>query len=201
MKSRDYKFFRQGQYYHIYNRGNNKEGIFLDEQDNKAFLVRLALILNLRPLINKTHIHPLPTNSFSIISYCLMFNHFHILIRQNGAISISALMSKLSTSYAKYLNARYKKLGNIFQDTFKSRHIDNDSYLTYLSAYIHNNPIDPLAYPYSSMQEYLNMDGFKICDTDILLKYFDSDVEKYKNFVEVYTFRDHQKIQHLTFED
>src|SRR3989344_4815697 len=83
-------------------------------------------------------VRPIPKGSFTILAYCLMPNHFHILIRQNLKIPIGQLMIKVCTSYAKYFNHKYNRVGNIFQDTFKAKVIETDEYLSYLSAYIHN---------------------------------------------------------------
>jgi putative transposase len=199
MNSRDYKNFRSGSWYHIYNRGHNREGVFIDSQDYLAFFKRLSFILAIEEVGFKTHIIPLEKNCFSIMAYCLMPNHFHILMRQNTDVSIASLMKKLGTSYAKYFNARYDKLGDVFQDSFKAKLVDSDSYLTYLSAYIHNNPENPFSYEYSSIKEYLDPKNVKLCDTGILLNYFESDLSKYISFVERYNLNQHNKIKHLTF--
>lgn len=201
MNSRDYKAFRSGFWYHIYNRGHNKGLIFMDRQDYIAFAKRLGYILALKDINLKTQIQPLDKDCFTIMAYCLMPNHFHLLIRQNTEIPVSMLMKKLGTSYAKYSNARHGKVGDIFQDVFKAKQVDDDSYLTYLSAYIHNNPEAPFAYEYSSIKEYLDPNKAKFCSVEILLKYFDSDPQKYRAFVEGYNFKQHKNIQHLTFED
>ncbi len=201
MNSRDYKSFHQGHWYHVYNRGNNKEPIFFDDKDYRIFLQRLAVILGLIPPPRKTFIQPFSKGDFSILAYCLMPNHFHILISQERETSLAILMKKLGTSYVKYFNARYERVGNLFQDTFKSKLVENDGYLTYLSAYIHNNPINPLEYRYSSMGEYINPHNSVICDTDFLLSYFNNDREKYKQFVQNYSYQDYKKISDLTLEN
>lgn len=199
MRYRDYKNFKPNNYYHVYNRGQNCEQIFLDEQDYVQFLLRLKIALGISSN-SGLKIKALPPNAFFIHAYCLMPNHFHFLIRQNTKIPISTLVSKVTTSFSRYFNAKYKRIGNIFQDTFKAKLVDNDSYLTYLSAYIHNNPASPKQHPYSSYHEYLNSKAKNICSTDLLLGYFDGDRVKYQQFVDGYTVNMHNKIKHLEFE-
>src|SRR6185503_4371462 len=204
MNHRDYKLFRKDEFYHIYNRGNNREPIFIDDVDYLNFLYRLKLLLNLKypqHLKQRVRITPFPKNCFSIICYCLMPNHFHFAIRQNDAIPIGDFVQKLGTSYAKYFNKRHQKIGNLFQDTFKAKLIDSDDYLIYLTAYIHNNPDEPATYPYSSYREYLGLESDKICDSSVILKYFGNDHNAYRLFVDNYSYKTHQKIQHLTFDE
>src|SRR4029078_9195338 len=100
MNSRDYKVFRAECWYHVYNRGHNKELVFLDPQDFLAFTKRLAFILGIGVKWFKTHLQPLKKEAFSIMAYCLMPNHYHLLVRQNTNVSIALLMQKLGTSYA-----------------------------------------------------------------------------------------------------
>jgi REP element-mobilizing transposase RayT len=189
MNTRDYKTFYKGGLYHLYNRGNNKESIFLDEQDNLSMLYRLAIILNNTPFLresSKLKLKPLPEGCFSLISYCLMPNHYHFCIRQNSEIKLDRLITKLSTSYAKYFNKKYSRVGNLFQDAFKSKRIDTDANLVQLSAYIHCNPSQPFDYKFSSLNEYLNPGAQGLCDTSIILNYFDNKPKKYQNYIETY---------------
>jgi putative transposase len=183
----------------VYNRGQNKENIFLDGHDYNQFLDRLQVTLNQLKLPG-LQIRPLPKDSFNILAYCLMPNHFHLLIRQNTEIPITQIIRKAVTGYAKYFNTRHGKIGNVFQDTFKAKLVDNDAYLMYLSAYIHNNPEDPKKYKYSSFSEYLKTNTRKICDTKTILQYFDQDRLAYKKFVGSYNYQQHLKIMHLTLE-
>ncbi|MBI2677107.1 MAG: transposase [Candidatus Yanofskybacteria bacterium] len=188
MNYRDYKQFGVGKYYHIFNRGNEKKNIFIDESDFSFFITRLKQ--NLFPDDKlKTRIRLLPPNSFSLVCYCLMPNHFHFLIRQNKEIPISKLMAKLCTSYSKYFNKRYDRVGHVFQDQFKQVSVSGNSYLTWLSCYIHQNPkISGLVnratdYNWSSYAEFVKPSGFSICEKDIVLSQF-KNVAHYENFVE-----------------
>ena len=79
-------------------------------------------------------------------AYCLMPNHFHLLIREKSENGLSLFMRKLLTSYSMFFNLKHKKTGALFESRFKATHIDNDRYLHYLFAYIHLNPLK-IAYP------------------------------------------------------
>ena len=189
MGYRDYKNFEKGQFYHIFNRGNNKENTFIEAQDYNSFLKRLKIVLSLiprptgptgTPLLT---LKPLPPGSFTIYSYCLMPNHFHLLIKQNGDTPISKLLLKVCTSYSYYFNKKYKRVGHVFQDQFKAKLVENDIYFTYLTAYIHNNPPQPLLYEFSSFQGVLGIKNDILCDKTLILSMFGDDVENYKKFV------------------
>lgn len=189
MNARDYRQFREGCYYHVYNRGNNKDLTFFDDTDYKAFLMRIKILLG-KPMSKgafgigtRVRVTPFSKEDFSIISYCLMPNHFHLLIRQNGNMGIDQFMLRLLTSYSKYFNIKHERIGNVFQDRFKAKLVDTDEYVMYVSAYIHNNPAEHTIWPYSSFPDYcLTRDGL-ICDKEFILGYFDGDAEKYKDFV------------------
>lgn len=187
MRYRDYKNFYEGGYFHIYNRGNNKQPIFLDDQDYRQFLRRISIVLSLPSsrviLGSRSRLKPLPENAFSIICYCLMPNHFHLLLRQNTKLSISRLMSKVSTSYAMYFNKKYQRVGSLFQDEFKSKVVLDDVYLKYLSAYIHNNSNNPEEYEFSSLGEYMGKVPKFVTETSSILSLFNGDIGKYIKFV------------------
>ena len=77
----------------------------------------------------------------NIGSYCLMPNHFHILITEIGEGNISRFMQKLSTAYAMYFNKKYQRSGSLFEGKFKAEHASSDKYLKYLFSYINLNPV------------------------------------------------------------
>lgn len=107
-------------------------------------------------------------------AFCLMPNHFHLLLREASANGISTFMRKVGTSYAMYFNIRYERTGNLFTKPFRSRHVEDDTYLQRVIQYIHSNPaelFEPswkkgdvqnmirlekqlLAYPYSSFRAF-----------------------------------------------
>lgn len=192
MKNRDYKLFSPGSFFHVYNRGTGQIDIFKDSEDFKFFLFRLKEAL-FPPPTTDTKKDParnrLPDNSFSLICYALMPNHFHLVIRQNSDIPLSKLMLKIGTSYSKYFNKKHSRIGSLFQDQYKAILIDNDEYLRYVTAYVHQNPI--LAglvkcsedYPYSSYLDYAGIRKGTLCDQTILLDIFNNDRNSYIEFI------------------
>lgn len=167
--------------------------LYKDDQDYFNFLKRIKLTLGTdsslqRESLQTLRIKPLPENSFSIVCYCLMPNHFHFLIKQNTNISISTLINKTCTSYSKYFNKKYNHIGHIFQDRFKAIHVENNEYLLWLSAYIHQNPkvaeiSDLDSYKWSSYLDYVNLNNNEgICDKDVILSQLTLD--DYVSFVE-----------------
>lgn len=191
MKHRDYKEFSKGSIYHLFNRGNNKERIFLDEQDFRSFLFRMGVALGIdkkvlkeNELMNmpksRVQIIGLSSDLFKIHSFCLMPNHFHILIEQCSDISISKLMLKVSTSFAMYINKKYKKIGGIFQDCFKSVPIKNNSQLMWTISYIHMNPVkdkivtNPYDYKWSSYNDFTGERNLPIVSQDLVPQLFGS---------------------------
>lgn len=151
-----------GEYYHIYNRGTNRQAIFFDEFDYIRFTELLYLCnstqgFNYRDnIINKG----IDVWSFdrlcrliSVGAWALMPNHFHIYLTEPEYLSspkvtfgvrksnISSFMEKLGTAYTKYVNTRHERSGALFGGTFKSVHITNDIQAQYLFAYIHLNPL------------------------------------------------------------
>lgn len=142
------KAFVSGEYYHIYNRGNSKQKIFHDKEDYFRFIDLLYACNSL----NNFRIFGLNKNESpydfdrgvllaNIGAYCLMSNHFHILITQTEEGNISKFIQKFSTAYVMYYNKKYNRTGGLFEGKFKSEYVDNDNYLKYLFSYIHLNPI------------------------------------------------------------
>src|SRR3989344_6910 len=206
VNKRDYKRFAGGEYYHVYNRGVGKGDVFTDGQDYRNFIKRLRLSLGFKEL-EETRLKPriplgdqgeslvyrplriVPFNrgDFSLIAYCLMPNHFHLLLKQNGDVPVSKLLSKIATSYSMYFNRRHDRVGQLFQDVYRSIHIDNNEYLLWLSAYIHQNPVvagltwDLSAWEWSSYSSFLSPDNREksddLCDRSIILQQFKSPKE------------------------
>jgi len=136
------------EFYHVYNRGNSKQIIFHDKEDHFRFIGLLYACNS----INNFKIDDLGKAEspydferdellVDIGAYCLMPNHFHILITQTEKGDIVKFMQKLGTAYVMYYNKKYKRTGSLFEGKFKAEHADSDSYLKYLFSYIHLNPI------------------------------------------------------------
>ena len=142
------KAFVSEEYYHIYNRGNSKQKIFHDQEDYFRF-ISLLYACNSE---NNFRIYALNKEEspydfergillVDIGAYCLMPNHFHILITQTEEGDISKFMQKLTTAYVMYYNKKYERTGSLFEGKFKSEHLDSDNYLKYIFSYIHLNPL------------------------------------------------------------
>lgn len=123
-----------------------------------------------------------------IVCYCLMPNHFHILLRQKRDGGITEFTSKLSNSYTKYINIKNNRVGPLFQGNFKAVHVETNEQLLHISRYIHLNPLvsyvarDLDNYKWSSYPEFVSFIGSEVCDKKIILDQFKSP-EEYKRFV------------------
>ena len=145
MRYRDYKNFRPDNYYHIYNRGNNKQDIFLEPADYFQFIKRIKIILQQdinQTRLTQSSIKPLPKNSFVIIAYCLMQNHFHFLIKtKEHSGLVSEQFRKFFSLYAQKVNEQTGRSGSLFLKPFRRKIIINENYLQRLIFYIHYNPV------------------------------------------------------------
>lgn len=156
-----YKQYFQGAIYHIYNRGNGKQDIFVEENDYRFYLKRLAQNLK------KHHV--------SLVCYTLMPNHLHLVVKQETEEPVYKFISSLHTSYSMYFNKKYKHTGHLFQDRFKQVLIESDEQLVHLSRYIHFNPVNaglaekPWKYFWSSYQEVIGSNPLSLCEKDILI--------------------------------
>lgn len=202
------KTYSENCYYHIYNRGVNKERIFRDAQDYSVFLSYLRIYLlpkdeiNLKKsLLDKSIgyqekdkiLKLLRLNNFFgeivLLAYCLMINHFHFLIKQKNISSIDYFMKSLCTRYTMYFNKKYHRVGPLYQSTYKAVIIESDEQLLYLSSYIHRNPFsekssDLFSQP-SSLPEYLGQKKTEWTHPEEILGYFSKTNPKfsYETFV------------------
>ena len=145
--------FSVGEFYHIYNRGVDKRKVFLHTVDYQRFLLLLYLANttdsvhfgNLRKQYRgepsfQMFNHSRSNTLVAIGAYCLMPNHFHLLLKETTEGGISKFMLKLQTAYSMYFNVKNERSGALVQGMFKSEHVDDDDYLKYLYSYIHLNP-------------------------------------------------------------
>lgn len=142
--------FVEGEYYHLYNRGVDKRTIFSMSKDYRRFLMLLYLansrgdvrIANVLRMAKLNDVFKLERGDplVAIGAYCLMPNHFHLLVTPLTENGISKFMLKLQTGYSMYFNTKNERKGALFQGPFRSVHADNDRYLQYLYSYIHLNP-------------------------------------------------------------
>ena len=186
-------------YYHLYNRGVAKQDIFQDEQDYKTFLSYLKIYLSKKDESQKIA----PTRQlknffeeFTLLAYCLMPNHFHMLVWQKNQRTMANFMRSIATKYSRYFNKKYHRVGPIFQSRYKAVLITEENQFVYLSKYIHRNPLptrtDLVGYKYSSYLNYLGLINQTWIDKSEILSYFSklNPKESYKEFVEEVDERD-----------
>ena len=139
----------EGGLYHIIARGNNRNDIFHSDQDHKKFL---SLLLTQKAKL-----------TFYLYAYCLMTNHFHLLIERQSE-TIGKMMQRVLKGYSQYYNRKYKNVGHVFQGRHKAILCQSDRYMGELVRYIHLNPVRAKMvrkaekYPYSSQRAYLGME-------------------------------------------
>ncbi|MEK9131625.1 MAG: transposase [Patescibacteria group bacterium] len=138
--------FSIGEFYHLYSRGVDKRSLFDDRYDYDHFIKLLYVCNGEIPFIARNTLKDIflcnrGETTVEIGAYCLMPNHFHILIREKIDGGISKFMQKLLTAYSHYFNKKYQRTGTLFESRFKAKHADTDEYLKYLFAYIHLNPV------------------------------------------------------------
>lgn len=186
--------FANEEYYHVFNRGVEKRVTFLDKRDFQRFMETMNYYSIKNPptrfsFRNRKNVLKKSGNSHAIVEivcFCLMPNHFHMLLKQIDAKGIPVFLSKVTNSYTKYFNIKHKRVGPLFQGSFKAVRVENDEQLIHLSRYIHLNPLidylvnDLKNYNYSSYLEFLGKySGF--CKTESILSSFSSpsDYEKF----------------------
>ena len=131
--------------YHIMMRGVNKQQVFFDKQDYKKFI---QILIDCKRI-----------SKFELYAYCLMPNHIHLLIKENDE-DISKIMKRIGCRFVYWYNAKYQRVGHLFQDRFRSEPIETDDYFLCALRYIHQNPVkgklveNCAEYPYSSYQWY-----------------------------------------------
>ena len=196
MPRREVKFYA-GEYYHIYNRGNNRQKIFFERENYLFFLRRVRKYL-------------LPSG-LVIVTYCLMPTHYHLMvgIKQTSEVletsEVSTGMMRLSVSYTKAINKRYQRSGVLFQGPFQAVHVDRNEYLLHLSRYIHLNPVTaglverPEDWEFSSYREYVGLRNGTLPEPEIVLSQFPTR-SAYQAFVASYSKGDEERIAHLLLD-
>ena len=212
------KQYVENGYYHLLNRGVEKRPIFLDKKDYRTFLSFLKRYLS-DPDLQQQDVQPIRLSRRSdlhkeikLVAYCLMPNHFHLLIKQETRNAITKFARSLSNAYVRYFNDRYDRVGTLFQGKIKGVLVDSDAYLLHLSRYIHQNPGEIWKkslrdYPFSSYAEYLGLRNTTWIYPEIVLDFFSSsennlfyDYFSYRSFVEKSKEETPKLIQRLTLE-
>jgi putative transposase len=175
--------FLPDQYYHFYNRGNNRQAVFF-ERDNYLYFLK-GIKKYLREYVE-------------ILAYCLMPTHYHILVQVRSQTSevlktseVSRAMQKFGISYTKAVNKRFSRVGALFQGQFQARPIQTYSHLLNLCVYIHANPVKdglvpvPEEWEYSNYLEWMNLRGGTLVNRDFITANFGTS-EEYKQLVMEY---------------
>lgn len=157
--------------YHIIMRGINRQSIFKDQEDNHRFLHALQ--------------HYKDLSGYKLYAYCLMGNHVHLLIHVDVE-PLEQIMRRICGSYVYWYNKKYERIGNLFQDRFKSEAVEDDTYFLTVLRYIHQNPYkaglvtELEKHKWSSYGVYINLETekTKLLDPDFTLKIFDGDKKR-----------------------
>ncbi len=196
-----------GEIYHILNRGTASIPVFRQKRDYMRFIHlidyyrfseapgRFSRFLQLSRQERQKIINSLKKKGLklvTIIAYCLMPNHFHLLLRQEEEKGITEFMRLIQNSYSRYFNLKYQRRGSLFENRFKAIRVETEEQLLHLSRYIHLNPYSSylvrdkkqlLNYPFSSLKEYLKTTTEpELCSKDVVISCFGSK-RSYRSFV------------------
>jgi len=172
--------FTNDQYYHVFNRGVDKRTIFTDQDELNFFLHRLSDLnsVDTSPSLKNNRRRqkvasglPVSDDLVKIVAYCLLPNHYHLLLKQNIDDGISRFMQRLGTSYVKFFNKKQQRSGSLFQGKFKATLLNGNYALPTVASYINLNykhhqinPSNNLVG--SSMNEYLAQPDATLCDPE-----------------------------------
>lgn len=181
--------FLPDQYYHFYNRGNNRQAVFFERENYIYFLKGIKRYLS---------------GKVEIIAYCLMPTHYHVLMRVIGqqtsvvfktsevsSAHVSLAMQKFLISYTKAINKRFDRVGALFQGQFQAKPITNYKHLLILCAYIHANPVkdglaaSPEMWDFSNYLEWMGLREGTLVNREFITEHFGSS-EEYKVFLTEY---------------
>lgn len=197
--------------YHTLNRGVDKRTIFLDDQDRFRFIHDLfefndrepsgkdsqrifaKNMSNMSDFASRTNEHKKRKLLVDILTFCLMDNHYHLLLAPRIKDGVVKFMRKLNIGYAKYFNEKYKRSGALFEGRYKSVLVEDDAHFIHLPYYIHLNPLDMFApewrehkiknyekslqslknYKWSSFLDYIGEKNFpSVTSRNFLLEFF-----------------------------
>lgn len=220
--------FAQDQIYHIFNRGVASQTIFLSQRHYSRFLQLIDYYRFANTPVSFSHLMKTPTEikqqvfenlikenklQIEVLSFCLMPNHFHLLLKQILEKGIVKFMGNVQNSYVKYLNIKEKRVGPLFQSAFKAKIIETEEQLLHVSRYIHLNPVTAylikqeklIEYPWSSLSSYLNNNNIfpkKLFVNTKIINIFFKTQENHKEFIfdQVEYQRELAKIKHLVLE-
>ena len=210
--------------YHIFNRGVERREIFTDKWEYRRALGTMNYYRFLEPPIRYSKyiileekrriqlLNALLTSQLQvdILAFCLMPNHFHLLLKQTANAGISRFVSKFCDSYSKYFNIKHDRVGPLFQGPFKAVRVESEEQLIHLSRYIHLNPISSFlikeaeldSYSWSSLPEYLAPQGNTLSNPTFIGGLFKSPTG-YRDFIhnQIDYAQKMECIKHLAFEE
>ena len=202
-----YDVFYNGGIYHIFNKTIDKKQIFSDEicqefintfcyyRSELSSKLRYSFLKQLPQDIYKSRWEEVFLHKYfmvDVISFCLLPNHYHFLIKQLKERGIIKFMSNISNSLTRYYNIKDERKGPIFLPQFKSKRILSQEHLIYISRYIHTNSYahrvvknleDIFKYPYSSVKSYMSSSNDLKINTDKVMFSFGNNAQKYKEFI------------------
>lgn len=187
--------FANGEFYHIYNRGLEKKDIFYQPRDYSHFIKTFFYyqIDDPKPRFSnyrRSQLFPIDSSKkiVNIICYCLMPNHFHLLVKQLKDGGVSEFMRRFILSYIKYINLKYNHQGPLLNGPFRAVRMETDEQLVHISRYIHLNPLVSLLvkdlnfYSWSSYKTYIGLEDNPTIAKEEILTFFKSP-DDYRQFV------------------
>ena len=174
-------------FYHVYNRGNNFEPIFFGDENFRFFLRRLIEYFDVK---------------INLIAYCLMPNHYHLLVEVLENAFLQKAMQRLSTSYTKAINKNRGRVGHLFQGRYKYKLVPNNNYLLHLSRYIHLNPVKagivekPEDWMFSSYKDFVGKRKSDFLNFEMVL----SQLDDYADFVDSFQEEQNYYLRDMLFE-
>lgn len=209
-----------GEYYHIFNRGINRQPTFIVSRDFERALETLHYYRYSSPPIRFSHYMGKPAGDrvklsrqfiqlplhAIVIAYCLMPNHFHLVVKQERDNGLARYLANFQNSYTKFFNAKHKRSGALFDRQFKAVRIESEAQLLHVTRYVHLNPYsshlitfeDIPTYPYSSLPEYL-AGRYHLSDPQSVIDIYP---DRYRRFVLDHAdYQQHlESLKHLTLE-
>lgn len=214
-----------GEIYHIFNKGVAGQPTFKTKRDYNRFLETMFYYQNEDVPIRFSKLMTLPSKQqleilhylgrkrqfiVDILTYCLMPNHFHLLLRQVKSSGIAKYAANTTNSHTRYFNTKNEREGPLFKGKFQAVRIESEEQLLHVTRYIHLNPYssyvvktldDLFSYPYSSLRKYLGLEKNQPIENKTVLGYFKS-TEAFKRFTldQADYQRQLERIKHLTLE-
>ena len=219
-----------GEIYHVYNRGVEKREVFCDRLDYIRFIHDLFEFNDTRPApefsrryqpegnVGRLTSHIRASEKIvEILCFCLMKNHYHLLVRPIVDGGLANFMLKLGTGYTNAFNGKNNRVGSLFQGPYKAKHVDMEAYLKHLICYIHLNPLKSLRkfykngkmdfqrtweslnkYRWSSHLDYLGEDNFgSVIEKKFILELF-GKTTGYKEFVQEWMKDEAEKLEFIS---